>query len=219
MTKFTRREFLLSLAAGMGAVAANHFLAACSRLDGEAESTSLPAPTESPKTVDTPEANALTTDSNLGPMETPMGLPDVAVARGVGGNDVSPEDLVRRALTGLGGMERFVSKGVNVIVKPNICVGYHSYEFAATTNPWLARCSVRKTLWWRTPPFPWEKTRSGQRPWASGASRRAEVWNRRSTSSSSPPKASTNPRAATRCFPKNSEKVVRRPSVASTAPG
>jgi len=32
-------------------------------------------------------------------------------------------------------MERFVKRGNDVVIKPNICVGYHSYEYAATTNP------------------------------------------------------------------------------------
>ncbi|HJX03874.1 MAG TPA: DUF362 domain-containing protein, partial [Dehalococcoidia bacterium] len=32
-------------------------------------------------------------------------------------------------------MGRFVNTGADVILKPNICVGYRSYEYAATTNP------------------------------------------------------------------------------------
>ena len=72
-----------------------------------------------------------------------MGSPDVVVTRGVEGKDVLPEDLVRRTLAGLGGMERFVPQGANVIVKPNICLGYHSYEFAATTNPWVVGALVK----------------------------------------------------------------------------
>jgi uncharacterized protein (DUF362 family) len=35
----------------------------------------------------------------------------------------------------LGGIERFVKSGDNVIVKPNICVDYRTYEYGATTNP------------------------------------------------------------------------------------
>ena len=40
-------------------------------------------------------------------------------------------------------MSRFVSKGASVIVKPNICVAYHSYEYAATTNPWVVGTLVK----------------------------------------------------------------------------
>ena len=54
----------------------------------------------------------------------------LAVARGP-----DPATLTRRAVAALGGMERFVKSGADVIVKPNICVAYHSYEYGATTNP------------------------------------------------------------------------------------
>jgi uncharacterized protein (DUF362 family) len=32
-------------------------------------------------------------------------------------------------------MERFVKSGADVIIKPNICTDYYSFEYAATTNP------------------------------------------------------------------------------------
>ncbi len=54
-----------------------------------------------------------------------------------------PEDLVRRAVNALGGMRRFVRRGDDVIIKPNICVAYHTYEYAATTNPWVVGALVR----------------------------------------------------------------------------
>jgi uncharacterized protein (DUF362 family) len=65
----------------------------------------------------------------------------LAVARGG-----EPEELVRRALAALGGMERFVHPGDDVIVKPNICVAYHTYEYAATTNPWVVAALVKLCL-------------------------------------------------------------------------
>ena len=51
--------------------------------------------------------------------------------------------MVRRAMAALGGMERFVQPGFNVVIKPNICVAYHSYEYAATTNPWVVAGLVK----------------------------------------------------------------------------
>ncbi len=54
----------------------------------------------------------------------------LAVARGG-----SPAELTKRAVAALGGIERFVHPGDDVIIKPNICVAYHTYEYAATTNP------------------------------------------------------------------------------------
>jgi uncharacterized protein (DUF362 family) len=43
-------------------------------------------------------------------------------------------------------MERFVDPGDEVIIKPNICVDYRSYEYAATTNPWVVGALVRLAL-------------------------------------------------------------------------
>jgi uncharacterized protein (DUF362 family) len=57
-----------------------------------------------------------------------------------------PEELVRQALTALGGMQRYVNPGDNVLVKPNICVAYHTYEYAATTNPWVVGGLVKQCL-------------------------------------------------------------------------
>jgi uncharacterized protein (DUF362 family) len=54
--------------------------------------------------------------------------------------------MVRRALAALGGMERFVTQGSQVVVKPNICVAYHTYEYAATTNPWVVGAVVKLAL-------------------------------------------------------------------------
>jgi uncharacterized protein (DUF362 family) len=43
--------------------------------------------------------------------------------------------MVDAAVKSLGGIEQFVKSGDDVIIKPNICVAYHSFEYAATTNP------------------------------------------------------------------------------------
>jgi uncharacterized protein (DUF362 family) len=56
----------------------------------------------------------------------------LAVARGTAAD---PTELTRRAIAALGGIERFVKPGANVIVKPNICHAYHGPEYATTTNP------------------------------------------------------------------------------------
>jgi len=46
-----------------------------------------------------------------------------------------PAAIVKAALGCLGGIQRFVKPGQDVIIKPNICVDYHPPEYAATTNP------------------------------------------------------------------------------------
>jgi uncharacterized protein (DUF362 family) len=47
----------------------------------------------------------------------------------------NPAAMVQAALKALGGIESFVKSGDDVIIKPNICVAYHTPEYAATTNP------------------------------------------------------------------------------------
>lgn len=56
--------------------------------------------------------------------------PYLAVARGA-----DPAAITRAAVAALGGIERFVRSGADVIIKPNICVDYHPPEYAVTTNP------------------------------------------------------------------------------------
>jgi uncharacterized protein (DUF362 family) len=43
--------------------------------------------------------------------------------------------VTNAALAAIGGIGRFVKAGDDVIVKPNICVDYRTYEYGATTNP------------------------------------------------------------------------------------
>jgi uncharacterized protein (DUF362 family) len=57
-----------------------------------------------------------------------------------------PNAIVKAALAPLGGIERFVKQGHDVILKPNICVDYHTAEFAATTNPQVVAMLVTLCL-------------------------------------------------------------------------
>lgn len=97
-----------------------------------------PSPTPAPAspTPGSPAPSPSPTPS-VAPTAVPE-YPHLAVARGG-----EPEDLVRRAIEALGGMARFVRPGDDVIIKPNICVAYHTYEYAATTNPWVVGALVR----------------------------------------------------------------------------
>ena len=141
--KFTRKEFLHTLAAGMGAVAFNQFLAACSRAEFTAESIPTRVPSATTEKLRELDSDAASIDASPLPEETTIGSPDLVVARGTEGTDVPPEELVRRTLLALGGMERFVPQGANVVIKPNICIGYHEYKYAATTNPWVVGALVK----------------------------------------------------------------------------
>ncbi len=65
----------------------------------------------------------------------------LAVARG---EDAA--EITRRAVAAIGGIERFVRSGDEVILKPNICVDYHTFEYAATTNPVVVATMVELCL-------------------------------------------------------------------------
>jgi uncharacterized protein (DUF362 family) len=168
MPKISRREFLLTLAAGAGGLALDQFLAACGRKGAFLEPTpgggipaatqAKPAPgpsqavTRSQSLTDKP-AEADSSDDVTPGMEPapsttsgPSSVSDLVVARSSDSADEQVDEIVRRALAGLGGIENFVPKGASVIVKPNICVAYHSYEYAATTNPWVVGALVKLCL-------------------------------------------------------------------------
>ncbi|CAG0928315.1 hypothetical protein TFLX_00838 [Thermoflexales bacterium] len=140
-TPINRRRFLRGAAAGLSAVTLNQFLTAC----GTPEARTPPATSAAaqPATVPpmkAPVATTAVTQMEPGPQPTAAsaGAPDLVVAR-----SGEPEAMVRRAIAALGGMERFVPREANVIVKPNICVAYHTYEYAATTNPWVVGAVVK----------------------------------------------------------------------------
>jgi uncharacterized protein (DUF362 family) len=141
MAHLTRRQFLMFAAAFSGSAVFGQFLTACAP---KPQPTSTLNPTPLPKFTRTPvpsQTSSATSASNPTPSPTKTAqsaLPEMAVARGG-----EPDVMVRRSIAALGGMEKFVPKGANVIIKPNICVAYHSYEYAATTNPWVVGTLVK----------------------------------------------------------------------------
>ena len=147
MKSLSRRDFLKAAATGMGALAASQILSACGLKNIEATPTkSLQIdPTQAPTATKPPPPSTATATQPLPtltvePTHTPTIIPqpDLVVAR-----NGEPEDLVRKAIRAMGGMERYVPKGADVILKPNICVGFRKYTYAATTNPWLVGALVK----------------------------------------------------------------------------
>ncbi len=65
----------------------------------------------------------------------------LTVARGA---DASA--ITRAAIAGLGGIERFVLSGHDVIIKPNICHDYYPPDYAPTTNPTVVATLVTLCL-------------------------------------------------------------------------
>ncbi|MEW6142373.1 MAG: DUF362 domain-containing protein [Chloroflexota bacterium] len=139
-----RREFLRSILAwGIGLIAARSLFSSlgCSAPVQPSpaapvtpspippSSTPQPLPTPTPKPSPTPTPSPRTSSTYL------------AVARGN-----SPATITETAIKAIGGIERFVKPGNDVIVKPNICVAYHTYEYAATTNPEVVTAIVKMCL-------------------------------------------------------------------------
>ena len=147
MTDVTRRAFLRKFMASLGAASGAWLLAACGQSPTASAPTEQPQPTVSPRppATDVPGATAAA-KPNPASAATPttaapaaVQYPYMAIAKG----GDQPEELVNRAIAALGGMERFVKAGNDVIIKPNICVDYHTYEYAATTNPWVVGALVK----------------------------------------------------------------------------
>jgi uncharacterized protein (DUF362 family) len=67
--------------------------------------------------------------------------PYLTVARGE-----DPAVITGLAIKALGGMERFVKDGYDVIIKPNICTDNYPFEYAATTNPVVVAALVKLAL-------------------------------------------------------------------------
>lgn len=123
MINISRREFMQRMVAlGFTAAAAGSLFSWLACTSKEAPLPSVP-PTQ-PAPAPTPAPPQPT------PAAPSSGNTYLAVARGK-----SPAALVQAAVKALGGIERFVKKGDDVIIKPNICVAYHTPEYAATTNP------------------------------------------------------------------------------------
>ncbi|MGD8967183.1 MAG: DUF362 domain-containing protein [Anaerolineae bacterium] len=152
MNDYTRRAFLRHLVAGLGLATGGWWLSACGRGETPLPVPTLPptntrlAPTEGVPTVGLSPMDPTETATPAAPTATPSTRPSLAQPYLVVARNGEPEEMVRRALAALGGMGRFVKPGDDVIVKPNICVAYHTYEYAATTNPWVVGALVKLAL-------------------------------------------------------------------------
>jgi uncharacterized protein (DUF362 family) len=150
----TRRRFLRQAAAwGLGAAGAGALFSA----GGCGPQPATPAPTAEAGLTGAPPTLAPTavrpvataTVQVAGPTATTQVDSPTAMAQVVGPtataassqaylaavHGADPAAITQRAIAALGGIERFVRPGDDVIVKPNICVAYHGPEYAATTNP------------------------------------------------------------------------------------
>jgi uncharacterized protein (DUF362 family) len=160
MKAISRRKFIQQAAAGLGALSIGQVLAGCAPQATPIPSTSTSVPptshpaTQPVQATPTPQpagstiapttvASTTTVLSTPTIVSSPTAVvaPDMVVARGS-----DPEQLVRQAMLAMGGMDKFIKKGAKVIVKPNICVAYATYENAFTSNPWVVAAVVKLCL-------------------------------------------------------------------------
>ena len=102
-----------------------------------ASATNTPAPTQPPTAAPTETATQP-------PTKAPSATPSPAYLAVVRGANAA--EITRRAVAAIGGIERFVKPGANVIIKPNICNAYHTAEYASTTNPEVVATLVELAL-------------------------------------------------------------------------
>jgi uncharacterized protein (DUF362 family) len=137
----SRREFLRSVLGALGLAVGADVLTSCApntptpptlapsptmqlaRATNTLAPTTQPTPTLLPTLVPTVTMTAT-------PVPPSASEPYLVVSRGA-----SPAKITRAAIDALGGMSRFVKKGNDVILKPNICNDSYGPEFATTTNP------------------------------------------------------------------------------------
>lgn len=132
----SRRQFIKQMTAlGLTVATASAIFSALSCKPQQSSSTIPLASSTSPTTL------TGTTSQTTRPTEPQQTQPPsqtstfasrsrLSVARGE-----NPRAMVEAAIKALGGIEQFIKPGDDVIIKPNICVAYHTYEYAATTNP------------------------------------------------------------------------------------
>jgi uncharacterized protein (DUF362 family) len=146
---FTRRQFLSVI----GALAGSSVLAACQPPPAPttapptspptAPPTLEPLPTGTAGPTAAPLAQAATFTPPIATRSVPPTLSQafLAVARGV-----DPAAITRAAVDALGGIDRFVKSGDDVIIKPNICNASYGAEYASTTNPDVVAALVSMCL-------------------------------------------------------------------------
>ncbi|MCP4249699.1 MAG: DUF362 domain-containing protein [bacterium] len=124
--RVSRREFLIRGGATLGAVGA-----------GAVGTALLYDPTGKAGLV---QPEPLTLPNYFAKIDYSTSDPRLSVARGPGGDKIAA--MVKAAVGGLGGMERFVARGDVVLIKPN--VGFERRpELGATTHPDVLRAVIR----------------------------------------------------------------------------
>jgi len=131
---FNRREFLRTISL----TSAGLYLTGCAPKAPQV----LPTPFSEAATL-TPmdESKGAESEVPSATKEPNSGEAYLSVVRGE-----TPAEMTRRAVAAVGGIERFVSNGADVVIKPNICTDYYSFEYGATTNPEVIATLISMSL-------------------------------------------------------------------------
>jgi uncharacterized protein (DUF362 family) len=138
-----RREFLRT----MGLAGASVFLTSCGLRNISPTPISKRTEQDPTSAQDIDSSSTIETEAPVqentieASQDVPNSPPYLSIARGQ-----SPAANTMAVIASLGGIERFVKNGANVIIKPNICTNYYSYEYAATTNPEVVATLVQLCL-------------------------------------------------------------------------
>jgi uncharacterized protein (DUF362 family) len=152
MKRLNRREFITG--AMLTALAAVAVRCAPPQAGATLTPTDEPEPTNQPTDeqkatlapTNTKTQAGATTAPKATPAPKPTSVPttEAAYLAVVHGQD--PIAMTTRAIAAIGGIERFVKSGANVIIKPNICNANNGPEYASTTNPDVVATLVRLCL-------------------------------------------------------------------------
>ena len=131
---FKRRDFLRTISL----TGAGLYLAGCTQKPNKP----LPTPFSKIASQITDVENQNTVEETTDVEEKPV-YGDVYLSVVHGEN---PTEMTRRAVAAVGGIEKYVSDGMDVIIKPNICTDYYSFEYGATTNPEVIAALISLSL-------------------------------------------------------------------------
>jgi uncharacterized protein (DUF362 family) len=146
MKYINRREFLTgAMLAALAAVAASCTpnRVGIAQVPTEGSKPTIQS-TDEPKATLAPTTAKTQASSTSVPKPTFTPSPEAAYLAVVHGAD--PIALTTRAIAAIGGIERFVKSGYNVIIKPNICNANNGPEYASTTNPDVVATLVKLCL-------------------------------------------------------------------------
>jgi len=145
MTELSRKNFIRFLAASLSSLG-SLYIAGC--LNQEKYLSRGISPDKISPTPFVPDPTQLENSPTVEPTatQTPEPSPTPSPADLVVARNGKEKEMVNAAVKALGGMGKFVKPGDVVVVKPNICVSYHTYEYAATTNPWVVGAIVSLAL-------------------------------------------------------------------------